>query len=156
MPIFANCRQILKKMSSLFNNNSKKKKKSKKNLPKPQKISKKVKKCHLNIWAQRDKQTQRAGTRPAPTFCCIMPEEYIKYKNSNQSQNTKKSNVALLALATSEVLFLGDQQKSIALGKHFLFLKDNTKNFTIDNILSHKFDDPFSTRNERYYFCRLR
>ena len=98
MPIFANCRQILKKMSSLFNNNSKKKKKSKKNLPKPQKISKKVKKCHLNIWAQRDKQTQRAGTRPAPTFCCIMPEEYIKYKNSNQSQNTKKSNVALLAI----------------------------------------------------------
>ena len=49
------------------------------------------------------------------------------------------------ALATSEVLFLGDQQKSIALGKHFLFLQDNTKSLTIDNILSHKLDD-------RYYF----
>ena len=96
MPIFANCRQILKKMSSLFNNNSKKKKKSKKNLPKPQKISKKVKKCHLLIQGSTNKQLREA--RPAPTFCCIMPEEYIKYKNSNQSQNTKKSNVALLAI----------------------------------------------------------
>ena len=47
------------------------------------------------------------------------------------------------ALATSEVLFLGDQQKSIALGKHFLFLQDNTKSLTIDNILSHKLDDRF-------------
>ena len=44
------------------------------------------------------------------------------------------------ALATSEVLFLGDQQKSIALGKQFLFLKDDTKNLTINNILSHKFE----------------
>ena len=47
------------------------------------------------------------------------------------------------ALATSEVLFLGDQQKSIALGKHFLFLQDNTKSLTIDNILSQKLDDRF-------------
>ena len=55
-------------MSSLFNNNSKKKKiqkkSPKKKSPKTAKKSpKKVKKCHLNIWAQRDKQTQRAGTR---------------------------------------------------------------------------------------------
>ena len=42
-----------------------------------------------------------------------------------------------------ERFFLDDQQKSIVLGKHFLFLQDNTKSLTIDNILSHKLDDRF-------------
>ena len=48
-----------------------------------------------------------------------------------------------LPAIADEKLFLYDREDSIALGKHFLFLQDNTKSLTIDNILSHKLDDRF-------------
>ena len=72
-----------------------------------------------------------------------LPSNGFGFHKNKTSYCKRFSQKAKSALATSEVLFLGDQQKSIALGKQFLFLQDDTKNLTINNILSHKLDALF-------------